>query len=72
MTQPYKLSRSAAAAIEDIVVYTDETFGPNQTAAYIAGLEASFDLLTKFPGPALPHSRSRRRGGATATNHIMF
>lgn len=50
MTQPYKLSRSAATAIEDIVVYTDETFGQNQTAAYIAGLEASFELLTRFPG----------------------
>ncbi len=50
MTQPYKLSRSASAAIQDIVRYTDETFGQNQTAAYIAGLEASFDLLTKFSG----------------------
>jgi toxin ParE1/3/4 len=50
MVRSYKLSSLAAAHIADIVAYTDETFGVNQTAAYIAGLEGSFDLLVKFPG----------------------
>ncbi|MGF1620900.1 MAG: type II toxin-antitoxin system RelE/ParE family toxin [Rhodomicrobiaceae bacterium] len=50
MVNSYKLSPAAISDIETIVAYTDETFGVNQTAAYIAGLESSFDLLVKFPG----------------------
>ncbi len=50
MVKSYKLSPAAISHIEDLVAYTDETFGVNQTAAYVAGLESSFDLLVKFPG----------------------
>jgi len=50
MVKNYKLSPAAIISIEAIVAYTDETFGLNQTAAYIAGIESSFDLLVKFPG----------------------
>ena len=49
MGKGYKLSSAAITQIEVLVSYTDETFGPNQTAAYIAGLESSFDLLVRFP-----------------------
>ncbi len=49
MITSYKLSRTAENQIAEIVDYTDETFGPNQTDAYIAGLESSFDLLVRFP-----------------------
>ena len=48
--QTYKLSPAAEKSIAEIVDYTDETFGTNQTPAYIAGLEASFGLIVKFPG----------------------
>ncbi len=49
MITSYKLSRTAENQIADIVEYTDDTFGSNQTDAYIAGLESSFDLLVRFP-----------------------
>lgn len=50
MVKTYKLSSAAVLSIEAIIAYTDEAFGLNQTAAYIAGLESSFDLLVRFPG----------------------
>jgi toxin ParE1/3/4 len=50
MVKSFKLSPAAILSIEAIVAYTDDTFGLNQTDAYIAGLESSFDLLVKFPG----------------------
>jgi toxin ParE1/3/4 len=50
MVKSYRLSPAAALSIEAIVTYTDEMFGLNQTAAYVAGLESSFDLLVRFPG----------------------
>jgi toxin ParE1/3/4 len=46
----YKLSRAAEKSLAEIVVYSDATFGARQTAAYVAGLEASFNLLVNFPG----------------------
>jgi toxin ParE1/3/4 len=49
----YKLSLQAELAIADIVTYTDANFGEQQTAAYLAGLEASFNLLVGFPGIGL-------------------
>jgi toxin ParE1/3/4 len=50
MATTYRLSRFALSHIDEIVAYTDETFGANQTAAHIAGMESSFDLLVRFPG----------------------
>ena len=49
MPTSYKLSPAAQISIADIVAYTDETFGDMQTEAYIAGLDASFKLLLRFP-----------------------
>jgi toxin ParE1/3/4 len=46
----FKLTAQAEAAIADIVTYTDANFGEPQTAAYLAGLESSFNLLVSFPG----------------------
>jgi plasmid stabilization system protein ParE len=50
MVTTYKLSPAATVSIDALVTYTDETFGMRQTAAYIAGLESSFELLMNFPG----------------------
>ncbi|MDZ4790970.1 MAG: type II toxin-antitoxin system RelE/ParE family toxin [Hyphomicrobiales bacterium] len=50
MIKTYKLSPAAIGSIAEIVAYNDEAFGVNQTAAYIAGLESSFELIVKFPG----------------------
>ncbi|MDX2259284.1 MAG: type II toxin-antitoxin system RelE/ParE family toxin [Hyphomicrobiaceae bacterium] len=50
MTQSYRLSKLADAAIVDIVAYTDASFGDLQTQAYLAGLKASFELICQFPG----------------------
>ena len=49
MVTTFKLSQAAEASITEIVAYTDNTFGAMQTAAYIAGLDASFGLLVSFP-----------------------
>ena len=49
MITSYKLSRAAEKSLEEIVAYSDVTFGAMQTAAYVAGLEASFNLLVSFP-----------------------
>jgi toxin ParE1/3/4 len=45
----YKLSRAAETSLAELVVYSDATFGTMQTAAYVAGMEASFNLLVSFP-----------------------
>ena len=49
MITSYKLSRAAEKSLAEIVVYSDATFGAMQTAAYVAGLEASFNLLVSYP-----------------------
>ena len=50
MVSQFKLTPAAELGLEEIALYTDETFGPNQTAAYMAGLNGSFELLAQFPG----------------------
>ena len=45
----YKLSRAAEKSLAEIVAYSDATFGAMQTAAYVAGLEASCTLLVSYP-----------------------
>ena len=49
MITSYKLSRAAEQSLSKIVAYTDATFGTMQTAAYVAGFEASFNLLVSYP-----------------------
>ena len=49
MSASYNLSRAAEKSLAEIVVYSDATFGEMQTAAYVAGLEASFRLLVDYP-----------------------
>lgn len=49
MIVSYKLSLAAEKSLAEIVVYSDATFGVTQTAAYVAGLEASFNLLVSYP-----------------------
>ena len=45
----YELSRQASAEIDNIIRYTDENFGPDQTAQYVGGLYNSFELLADNP-----------------------
>ena len=49
MITTYKLSRAAEKSLADIVIMSDATFGTMKTAAYVAGLEASFNLLVNYP-----------------------
>lgn len=45
----YRLSAQAAAALEDIYVYTALTFGDDQAEAYHEGFHRIFGLLADFP-----------------------
>lgn len=74
MVTTYKLSPAAAVSLEAIVAYTDETFGLTQTAAYIAGLESSFELLVKFPGigPAAFEVRAGLRRYRYQSHYIFY
>jgi toxin ParE1/3/4 len=45
----YRLSRAAAKSLAEIVVHSDAMFGATQTAAYLAGIEDSFNLLVRYP-----------------------
>ena len=49
MITSYKYSRAAEKSLAEIVAYSDATFGAMQTAAYVAGLEASCTLLVSYP-----------------------
>ena len=50
MSEGYRLSPTAIHSIEQIIIYTEENFGPYQTEAYIAGLKSSFRLIMEFAG----------------------
>ena len=45
----YDLSRQASAEIDNIIRYTDEHFGQDQTAEYVGGLYNSFEILSDNP-----------------------
>ncbi|MCA3261952.1 MAG: type II toxin-antitoxin system RelE/ParE family toxin [Telmatospirillum sp.] len=49
MIASYRLSRAAERSLAEIVVHSDAMFGATQTAAYVAGLEDSFNLLVRYP-----------------------
>ncbi len=49
MIASYQLSRAAAKSLAEIVVHSDARFGATQTAAYVAGLEDSFNLIVRYP-----------------------
>lgn len=50
MADAYTISKTAERQIAEIVDYTDQTFGQQQTDAYVAGLTHSFELIARFPG----------------------
>lgn len=58
----FKLSRKAAAVVDEVILYTDENFGPEQTADYVGGLINSFELLAQNPrmGKLICGSEARR------------
>lgn len=55
------LSRKAQKQIEEIIRYTDENFGEDQTHEYISGLYYSFDILTDNPQMGAQYDVRRRR-----------
>ena len=57
----YELSRKASRQIEEIIRYTDKSFGLDQTDEYISGLYYSFDLLTDHSRMGRPFDERRRR-----------
>ena len=57
----YELSRKALRQIEEIIRYTDEHFGEDQTRQYVSGLYYSFDLLTDNPRMGRQYDEQRRR-----------
>lgn len=57
----YELSRKASRQIEEIIRYTDQNFGFDQTEEYINGLYYSFDLLTDNPRMGRTYDERRRR-----------
>ena len=57
----FQVMRAAERDIEDIIAYTDEHFGEAQTQEYVAGLYASFDLLTDNPKMGRAFDSTRRR-----------
>lgn len=57
----YELSRKAQRQIEDIIRYTDENFGEDQTREYVSGLYYSFDILSDNPNMGRKHDERRRR-----------
>lgn len=50
MADGYRISKTAARQLAEIVDFTDQAFGVLQTDAYIAGLKHSFELIAEFPG----------------------
>lgn len=57
----FELSRKALRQIEEIVRYTDASFGEAQTQDYLGGLYGSFDLLCDNPFMGRPFDDRRRR-----------
>ena len=50
MNKGYKLSVLAEQQLEEILEFTEDRFGPDQTDAYALGLQKTFELLAEFPG----------------------
>ena len=50
MNKGYKLSALAEQQLEEILEFTEDRFGPDQTDAYALGLQKTFELLAEFPG----------------------
>ena len=57
----YELSRRESAQIDEIIRYTDENFGPQQTTDYLTGLYTSFDILTDNPRLGREWAAGKRR-----------
>ena len=57
----YDLSRKARSQIEEIIRYTDEYFGTEQTVEYVRGLYHSFDILSDNPRMGRQYDERRRR-----------
>ena len=66
----YELSRKALRQIEEVIRYTDEHFGEEQTREYLAGLYYSFDLLSDNPGMDRPFDEYSRRH--IYRSHIVY
>lgn len=67
----YELSRKASHQIEEIIRYTDQNFGADQTEEYISGLYYSFDLLTDNPRMGRAYD-ARRRRYVYRSHHVYY
>ena len=69
----YRLTHRAAQALEDIYVYTAQTFGDAQAEAYHEGFHRTFGLIADFPfmgrsaDELIPGLRQHRHG-----KHVFF
>ncbi len=57
----WELSNKAKADIINIIQYTDNNFGEDQTEIYIGGLYNSFEILTDNPQMGRRFDETRRR-----------
>lgn len=46
----YRLTRTAAEQLTEIIAYSEDLFGARQADAYHAGFVSTFQLLADFPG----------------------
>ncbi|MCP4285689.1 MAG: type II toxin-antitoxin system RelE/ParE family toxin [Gammaproteobacteria bacterium] len=67
----YELSRKASRQIEEIIRYTDQNFGLDQTEEYVNGLYYSFDLLIDNPRMGRPYDE-RRRCYVYRSHHVYY
>jgi len=69
----YRLSKSAAADIDEIVAFTIERWGGEQADKYLGGLEALFHIVASRP--MMGRSAARVRKGLRRmeyVSHIVF
>ncbi|MEM9233174.1 MAG: type II toxin-antitoxin system RelE/ParE family toxin [Pseudomonadota bacterium] len=57
----YLLTQTASDNLDEIIRYTDDKFGENQTEEYLKGLTYSFELLSENPFMGKAYDENRRR-----------
>ena len=69
----YRLTQAAERALEEIYVYTAQTFGDAQAEAYHEGFHRAFGLIADFP--FMGRSADELRAGLrqhTHVKHVFF
>ena len=70
----YRLSSSAARSVEDIYLYTLESFGEGQAEIYEAGLFTTIEKLVRFPavGQRVDELRNEMRRYRYQSHHVYY